>query len=131
MLKEINNKLELWSCLKNEIKEEEKEIAFFENDNNNINNNKTNKGGVPLFSNINKSINNNGNEKILFSSNIPDKNDVKNKIEKKSLNIDNINKDKDNIYNKKEQVSLFCNIDRLNISKKSKSTINEKKTKNT
>ena len=122
MLKEINNKLELLSCPKNKIKEEEKEIAFFENDNNNINNNKTNKGGVPLFSNINKSINNNGNEKILFSSNIPDKNDVKNKIEKKSLNIDNINKDKDNIYNKKEQVSLFDNIDRLNISKKSKST---------
>jgi len=47
---------------------------------------------------------------------------VKNGVEKKSLNIDNINKDKDNIYNKKEQVSLFGNIDRLNISKKSKST---------
>ena len=77
MLKEINNKLELLSCLKNEIKEEEKEIAFFENDNNNINNNKANKDGVPLFSNINKSINNNCNEKILFSSNIPDKSGVK------------------------------------------------------
>jgi len=49
VLKEINNKLELLSCPKNKIKEEEKEIAFFENDNNNINNNKTNKGDVPLF----------------------------------------------------------------------------------
>ena len=112
-IKKDNNKLELFSNAKNDVKEKDKEIGFFENDNN-INNNTTNKSNVPLFANINMSNNNNSNDKILFSSNIPYKNNEKNEIEKETLNIDNINKDKDNNNDKKEQGSLFGNIDRLN-----------------
>ena len=84
----------------NDIKKNDKEISFFD-----INNNTKEQNGqnnTSLFKTPINNINNN-NEKSLFSSNIPEKKETQIK-----------NKDINNTLEKKEESKLFGNIERLN-----------------
>ena len=87
----------------NDIKKNDKEISFFDINNNTKEQNEQN--NTSLFKTPINNINNinNNNEKSLFSSNIPEKKETQIK-----------NKDINNTLEKKEESKLFGNIERLN-----------------
>ena len=87
----------------NDIKKNDKEISFFDINNNTKEKNEQN--NTSLFKTPINNINNinNNNEKSLFSSNIPEKKETQIK-----------NKDINNTLEKKEESKLFGNIERLN-----------------